>query len=422
MIKFSYCVSLSYLLLFIYCLPDKTRSYDLLILNGHVIDKKNNINRQMDIGVKDGKIIRVEKKISTEGAKQVIDAKGLYVVPGIIDMHSHNFHGTDEDAYLSNSYSALPPDGFTFRSGVTTIVDVGGAGWKNFERFKSQTIAHSKTRVLSFLNIVGSGMKGGAIEQNLYDMNPEKTAEAVLQYPDTIVGIKLAHFQGHDWRPTERAVAAGKLANVPVMIDFGGSNPELSLETLLLEKLRPGDIFTHAFANVKGRTPIVDKNGKVRDYVFQAQQQGIIFDVGHGGGSFVFEQAVPALKQGFKPDAISTDLHTGSMNGGMKDILNVMSKFINMGMSLTEIIAAVTWNPAQYIHRNDLGHLSVGAVADIAIINLRAGSFGFVDTRGKKIQGNKKLECELTLREGKVVYDLNGLSINEFIIWEENIQ
>jgi len=386
------------------------QGYDILVKGGHVVDTKNNLDQVMDVAIKDGIIAKVDSKIPESHAKTVIDAKGFIVAPGLLDIHGHNFFGTVEDAYLSNSFSALPPDGFTFRSGVTTIVDVGGAGWKNFKTFKEQTIDHSKTRVLSFLNIIGSGMKGGAIEQNIEDMNPKMTAYVAMQHKGTIVGVKLAHYSGFDWEPVNRVVEAGTLADIPVMIDFGGSEPELSLETLLMEKLRPGDIFTHAYAHVKGRTPVVDENGKVRKYVFDAQKRGIIFDVGHGGGSFVFEQAIPAIKQGFLPNSISTDLHTGSMNGGMKDILNIMSKFINMGMPVKQVIECSTWNPAQYIKRTDLGHLSVGAVADLTILNLRKGKFGFIDTQGKKMTGDQKLECELTLREGDVVWDLNGIS------------
>ncbi|MBC8766793.1 amidohydrolase/deacetylase family metallohydrolase [Arenibacter sp. BSSL-BM3] len=386
------------------------QDYDILIKGGHLIDKKNNLDQVMDVAIKDGKIAKVDSKIPENEAKTVIDAKGLLVTPGLLDIHGHNFFGTEEDAYLSNSFSSLPPDGFTLRNGVTTIVDVGGAGWKNFRTFKEQTIDRSKTRVLSFLNIIGSGMKGGAIEQNIEDMNPKMTAYVAMQNKGTIVGVKLAHYSGFDWEPVNRVVEAGTLADIPVMIDFGGSEPELSLETLLMEKLRPGDIFTHAYAHVKGRTPVVDENGKVRRYVFDAQKRGVVFDVGHGGGSFVFEQAIPAIKQGFLPNSISTDLHTGSMNGGMKDILNIMSKFINMGMPVEQVIECTTWNPAQYIKRTDLGHLTVGAVADLTILNLRKGNFGYIDTQGKRMLGDQKLECELTLREGDVVWDLNGIS------------
>ena len=216
------------------------QDYDIVIKGGHIIDPVNHIDQIMDLGIKGNKIAAVKKNIETSHAKKVIDASGMIVSPGLIDMHSHNFHGTVPNRYLSNSFTALPPDGFSFRSGVTTIVDVGGAGWKNFELFKSQVIDQSKTRVLSFLNIIGSGMSGGAREQNIEDMNPKMTALVAQQNKEYIVGIKLAHFMGFDWTPTNLVVEAGKMANIPVMIDFGGSNPELPLDQLLLEKLRPG--------------------------------------------------------------------------------------------------------------------------------------------------------------------------------------
>ncbi|GAB5474893.1 MAG: amidohydrolase/deacetylase family metallohydrolase [Maribacter sp.] len=393
------------------------QDYDILIKKGHLIDVKNGLDKVMDMAIKDGKIAAVGDNISARKSKTVINAEGLFVSPGLIDIHGHHFFGTEPNAYLSNSFTALPPDGFTLRSGVTTVVDAGGSGWRNFQTFKEQTIERSKTRVLCFLNIVGSGMKGGATEQNLGDMNAKLTAMVARQHPGIIVGVKLAHYSGFDWTPTERAVEAGNLADIPVMIDFGGSEPELSLETLFMEKLRPGDIFTHAYAHVQRRTPVVNANGKVEEFALAAQKRGIVFDVGHGGGSFLFEQAIPSMQQGFKPNTISTDLHTGSMNGGMKDIVNVMSKFLNMEMPMNELIATVTWNAAQAIKRTDLGHLSEGAVADVTLLNLKEGDFGFIDTRGKRMKGTKKLECELTIRDGKVVYDLNGISKSE---WNEN--
>jgi dihydroorotase len=386
------------------------QDYDMLIQNGHLIDAKNGINEVMDIAIKDGKIAAVSSNLNSKQSKKTIDAKGLVISPGLIDIHGHHFHGTEPSSYLSNSFTALPPDGFTFESGITTVVDVGGAGWRNFNQFKEQTIANSKTRVLSFLNIVGHGMKGGAFEQDLSDMDEKLTAIVAQQNKDYVVGIKVAHFSGFDWTPVEKAVAAGTRANIPVMVDFGGSQPELPLNVLLLEKLRPGDIFTHAYAHVNGRTPVVNESGKLQPYVLDAQKRGIIFDVGHGGGSFVFEQAIPAIQQGFKPNTISTDLHTGSMNGGMKDILNVMSKLLNMDMSIQELVEAATWKPAKVIQREDLGNLSVGSVADITLLKIESGEFGFIDTQNKKMEGTKKIICELTLREGNVVYDLNGLA------------
>ena len=386
------------------------QDYDMLIQNGHLIDAKNGINEVMDIAIKDGKIAAVSSNLNSKQSKKTIDAKGLVISPGLIDIHGHHFHGTEPSSYLSNSFTALPPDGFTFESGITTVVDVGGAGWRNFNQFKEQTIANSKTRVLSFLNIVGHGMKGGAFEQDLSDMDEKLTAIVAQQNKDYVVGIKVAHFSGFDWTPVEKAVAAGTRANIPVMVDFGGSQPELPLNVLLLEKLRPGDIFTNAYAHVNGRTPVVNESGKLQPYVLDAQKRGIIFDVGHGGGSFVFEQAIPAIQQGFKPNTISTDLHTGSMNGGMKDILNVMSKLLNMDMSIQELVEAATWKPAKVIQREDLGNLSVGSVADITLLKIESGEFGFIDTQNKKMEGTKKIICELTLREGNVVYDLNGLA------------
>lgn len=390
------------------------QEYDLLIRNAHLIDAKNHIDAPMDVAVTGGRIAKVSPGIPAGKAKQVIDAAGLYIMPGLIDIHAHVFWGTRDDEYISNSYASLPPDGFTFRSGVTTIVDAGSSGWRNFKTFREQTVDHSKTRVLAFLNIVGSGMKGGAIEQNLRDMDPKLTAMVAKANKDVIVGIKLAHYSGPEWDPLDNTVKAGVLAEIPVMIDFGGHIPELSLETLLIDKLRPGDILTHCFAHVKGRMPVVDDNGNVKPFVKEAQEKGVIFDVGHGGGSFLFEQAIPALEQGLPPNTISTDLHTGSMNAGMKDMVNIMSKLINLGMPLKEVVARSTWNPAVVIQREDLGHLSEGAVADITLLNLREGDFGFIDTKGWKIKGTQKLECELTLREGKVVWDLNGISHPEW--------
>ena len=390
--------------------PQAPQAPDLLIKGGHVIDPRNNVNGVMDVLVSGGKIARVASSIEAPQGARVADATGLYVVPGLIDIHAHVFYGTARDSYLSNGDSAVPPDNHSFRSGQTTLVDVGGAGWRNFPQFKEQVIDRARTRVLSFLNIVGNGMKGGPLEQDLSDMDARLTAMRIRQNRDVIVGIKVAHYSGPEWDPVTRAVAAGREANVPVMIDFGGHTPPLSLEDLLMKHLRPGDILTHTYAHVRGRIPIVDEQDRVRPYVLEARKRGIIFDAGHGGGSFLFRQAVPALKQGFFPDVISTDLHTGSMNGGMKDILNTMSKFLNMGMPLADVIKANTSRAADVIKRPELGHLGAGAEADLAVLNLRKGKFGFIDTGGAKMLGDQKLECELTVRAGQVVWDLNGMT------------
>lgn len=384
--------------------------FDLLIRNGHVVDPKNNVDAVIDVAVAGGKIAAVAANLASSRARDVVDAKGLYVTPGLIDIHAHVFWGSETNAAYSNGYSAVQPDDHSFRSGQTTLVDAGGSGWRNFPQFKEQVIDRSKTRVLAFLNIVGSGMKGGPVEQNLADMDAKLTAMRIRQYKDVIVGVKVAHYAGPEWDPVTRAVEAATETNVPVMVDFGGHTPPLALDDLLLKYLRPGDILTHAYAHVSGRTPIVDESGNVRPYVIAARKRGIIFDVGHGGGSFLFRQAVPATKQGFYPDVISTDLHIGSMNSGMKDILNTMSKFLNLGMPLADVVKANTSRAAEVIKHPELGQIAVGAEADIAVLNLRRGSFGFIDVAGAKMLGDQKLECELTVKGGLVVWDLNGIS------------
>jgi dihydroorotase len=384
--------------------------FDLLIRGGHVIDPKNGVNSVMDVALTGGKVALVAANIAPQRARTVADATGLYVTPGLIDIHAHVFWGHDADSQYSDGYSAVQPDSHSFRAGQTTLVDVGGAGWRSFPTFKEQVIDRSRTRVLAFLNIVGAGMRGGPVEQNMADMDPKLTAMRIRQHKDTIVGVKVAHYNGPEWDPVTRAVAAGRETNVPVMVDFGGHTPPLPLEDLLLKHLRPGDILTHTYAHVDGRIPIVDEQGRVRPFVLEARKRGVIFDAGHGGGSFLFRQAVPATKQGFYPDVISTDLHIGSMNSGMKDILNTMSKFLNLGMPLQDVIKANTSRAAEVIKRSDLGHLGAGAEADIAVLNVLKGKFGFVDVAGGKMPGDRKLECELTVKGGQVVWDLNGIS------------
>ena len=393
----------------------------MLLKGGHVIDAKNKINSKMDVAIKDGKIYRVAADIPASSAKKTVNVSGLYVTPGLLDIHGHVFHGT-ENNYLSNSLDALPPDGFTFRAGVTTVVDAGGAGWKNIDLFRTNIVEHSKTRVLAFMNIVGGGMRGvEGFEQDETDMDAKLTGTMALKNKDIVVGIKLAHYIGHDWEPTDKAVEAGRIASIPVMVDFGKALPPLPLEDLLLKHLRPGDILTHAYRYdqeydkngkmLEHKQAIVDvKTKKVKPFVWEARKKGLIFDVGHGGGSFTFSQAIPATQQGFFPETISTDLHTGSMNSAMKDQLNVMSKFMALNMPLADVIKASTWSAAKAINHEELGHLSVGAIADITVLNLREGKFGFYDVARFKKEGKNLLECEMTIKDGKIMYDLNALS------------
>ena len=385
--------------------PAKQR-YDLLLKGGHVIDPRNGISAVRDVAIADGKIAEVAARIDAAQAFKVVDVAGLYVTPGLVDIHVHVYAGTGEAGSYAGDNS-LYPDGFTLRSGVTTVVDAGCAGWRNFEDFKQRIIDRAKTRVLALVNIVGNGMRGGRFEQDLDDMEARPTADMALKHKGLIVGVKTAHYAGPEWAPVERAVEAGTIANIPVMVDFGNNRPERPLAELVTRKLRPGDIYTHVYSGLRNEQL---ESGRVNPALFEARKRGVIFDVGHGGGSFLWRIAVPAIKEGFLPDSISTDLHIGSMNSGMKDMLNVMDKFLAMGLSLDEVIVRSTWNPAKEIHHEELGHLTPGASADVTVLRLDKGSFGFVDMYGARLNGTEKLDAELTLRDGKVVYDLNGLT------------
>jgi dihydroorotase len=382
------------------------QEFDLLLKGGHVIDAKNRLSAIRDIGIKDGKVAAVAQNIEASRALKTVDVSGLYVTPGLIDIHVHVYAGTGE----KNSYAgdnSVYPDGFTFRSGVTTVVDAGSSGHRNFEDFKDRIIDRSRTRVLAFLNIVGHGMRGGRYEQDLSDMDAKPTAEMALKHKDVVVGFKTAHFGGPEWKPVDQAIEAGKIVKMPIMVDFGRAYPERSLAELVTDKFRPGDIYTHCYGG-GGRGELID--GRVNPAILPAQKRGIIFDVGHGGGSFVFRTAVQAFKEGFYANSISTDLHISSMNAGMKDMLNVMSKMMALGMSLDDVIVRSTWNPAREIQHEELGHLSTGAIADVSVLRLEKGKFGFVDQNGGRLDASQKLICELTLRDGKVVYDLNGMT------------
>src|SRR5271156_6375591 len=381
--------------------------YDLLLRGGHVLDDKNHVDSVMDVAIKDGKIARVAAHIPSDAALKTIDVKGLYVTPGLIDIHVHVYAGTGE----RNSYAgdlSVPPDGFTFRVGVTTVVDAGCSGWRNFEDFKDRIIDRSKTRVLAMLNIVGSGMRGGHYENNLADMDGAATAAMALKYPKTIVGIKTAHYEGPEWTPVEQAVIAGTKANIPVMVDFGADRPTRPLYVLLTQKLRPGDIYTHMYSGLRQEQDPVTL-GPSKGFI-EGRKRGIYFDVGQGGGSFKWSLAVPMIKQGFKPDSISTDLHVDSMNGATKDMLNVASKLMAIGLTLQEVVAEMTSHPAHEIKHEELGNLSEGSIADVAVLRVEKGAFGFTDMINRRFAGTQKLICEITIKDGKVVYDLNGIS------------
>lgn len=386
------------------------QEFDTIIKKGHVIDPANNIDGVRDIAIADGKIALVAKEIQPARGKSVIDASGLIVCPGFIDIHTHVFVGSNPGVFADGVYS-LSPDDFSFKSGVTTVVDAGTSGALSFPKFKEQVIDQSKTRILAWLNIAGVGMIGNPGQEDLSTMDVPLAVEVAKKFKQHIVGIKIGHYEKSDWVPFEKALEAASQAVVPMLVEC--HLPQYSLQDQLA-KMRAGDIITHSFEKVSERTPVTDEQGRVRDYVLAAQKRGVLFDLGHGGAGFWFSEAIPAMKQGLTPFTFGTDLHRFSMNAGMKDMTNVMSKFMALGMSRQEVIQRATANAAKAIQRTDLGNLSVGSVADIAMVRETKGQFGFVDAGGNRIMGDRKLVAEVTLRDGKVVWDLNGLTAKPF--------
>jgi len=378
--------------------------FDLVLKNGHVIDPKNGIDEARDVGITGGKIAAVDVDLPVEGAGKVVDVGGLYITPGLVDIHIHAYATAGHPDTWAGDNSILP-DGFSFRTGVTTLVDTGSAGWRNFADFRYRVIDRCKTRLFALVNIAGTGMTGIEHEQNPYDMDSDRTAAVARENEDVVIGIKTAHYIGPEWISVDRTLEAAEKAATRVMIDFGFFKKERPYYQLLTERLRRGDISTHVF---RGPTPWFDAEGKVLPYLHQAREKGVILDVGHGAGSFCFRNAVPAIAQGFYPDSISTDLHVLCMNMGMLDMATTMSKFLVMGMPLSEVIRTSTINPAQEIGHPELGHLSVGAVADVAVLDLQDGSFGYADSIGGRLVGDKRLICELTVKDGEVVWDWNG--------------
>jgi dihydroorotase len=396
--------------------------YDLLLKSGHVIDPANHLDAVMDIAISKGKIAAVGKNISPAEAGKVVDASGLYVTPGLIDIHYHIGHGGAPlnwfapDARSHEEPLGLLPD-LALQSGVTTIVDAGTAGADTFLQEKEEAIDTAKVRVLAFLNIVANGMQGG-LEQSVDQMDPKLCATTIQKYKDVIVGVKTAHYwteqpwdaEHTPWAAVDRAEECGKAADVPVMFDFW-PRPDRSYADLILTKMRPGDIHTHVFAQ---QFPIILPDGKLNPIMMQARQRGVIFDVGHGAGSFWFRNAVPAVKQGFVPDSISTDLHTG--NYRVLNMAEVISKFLSMGVPLGDLIQRSTVNPAREIRRPELGTLSVGKDADIAVFELQHGNFGYIDCGFAKMNGAVRLVPRMTVRAGRILYDPSGLSMVE---WEK---
>ncbi len=399
-------------------LAQRTKLYDVVLKGGHVIDAGNSMNQQMDVAVLGGKIARVDRNIPAAEGKTIVDVSGYYVTPGLIDLHICCYYTN-----LSVTPSVIA-DHHCLPSGVTTCCDGGTAGAESFEDFK-KIINRSKMRILSFLNIAAPGAQADRAEQDPSQFKVQLAADTAKKYPDIIVGFKTGHYGGTfdekrtPWASIDSTLEAGRLAGLPIMADFTpqpvqGKFPERSYREFLLKKLRPGDIVTHCLAS---RYPFLGEDGNLNPDVIRAKERGIKFDLGHAGGSFVLRLVVPAVRQGFIPDTISADLFSDTPVTVGINLANVISKFICLGVPLEDVIRRTTVNPARIIGRPDIGNLSVGSTADIAVFEMLKGNFAYRGSGGGKIKGDKKLQCVMTILGGEIVYDHPyGLSIP---LWED---
>lgn len=386
--------------------PDQSQpdTYDILITNAFIVNPEKGTKEKSSLAIKNGLIAKIAPSIDKTQSLVTVDAEGLFLTPGLIDAHTHCYHTAGVPQAWAGDYG-LNPDSFSFRCGVTTVIDTGSSGQLNFSHFKATVIDRSKTRVLALLNIADWGMNTLASEQfpDLFDM--EACIKVARQYPGVIVGIKVAHYWGKDWKHVDLGLKAGKALGLPLMVDFGHFKKERPV-TELLEKLRKGDILTHMY---RAPVPVINsKTGKMYSYLQKARDRGVLFDLGHGEGSFVFRNAAPAILQGFKPDFVSTDIHGLSMNIGCQDMLAVMSKCMAMGMPFEEVIVKATLSPAQSFGLQGLGTIQEGGIADLALFSIAQGNFGYKDITGGIIRSNQRVFCEMTLKDGKIQWDYNA--------------
>jgi len=391
---------------------------DLILKGGRVIDPANKIDRVADVGIRDGKIAKVHAFIDRSEGKRVLDVSEFIVTPGLIDIHVHAYTGrlNQGGGFFTASLNA---DAHFLNSGVTTCVDTGTAGADEIAHFRESVIEKATTRILAFVNISKPGM--GAPEQTISNFDVDAAGGAAKEHFDVVVGIKTAHYWTNHpfdddhpaWESVEKAVDAGDACDMPVMVDFWPRPPERSYPDLLLNKLRPGDIHTHVFAR---QFPVIDADGNVEPYMHEARERGIWFDLGHGAASFWYRNGARAIAQGFIPNSISTDLHMGNIRGPVISMLDTMTKCIGMGISLPEVIYRSTVTPAKAIHRPELGTLSVGAEADVAVLQYKRGEFSLQDCGYTRIDVDGKLDCVLTVRAGKIEYERDGLAVP---LWED---
>jgi len=380
---------------------ENTKPFDLLIKGGRVVDPSQKLDEILDVAIHDGKIARWEKDIPADQARQVIDAKGKIVTPGLIDVHTHIF------PYVGPY--GIEPDPYCVARGVTTALDAGTSGAFTFPAFRHFVISSAATRVRALLHIVSIGMVAGSTPNmgELEDLRycvPDLAVRVAEENRDLIVGFKIRFSEKYtgpnDLEGLKRARAAADQARLPLMTHIGGSYTPLPE---LLALLKNGDVMTHTFNSL--RHGILDPAGKIIPEVLEARRRGISFDVGHGAGSFSFDVMEKCMQQGFLPDTISTDLYSANIHGPVFDMPTTLSKFLLLGMSLTDVIARCTINAAKLFNFGaEIGTLRPGAEGDVAVLDLAAGDFTFTDSDGKTRQWRQKLNPVVTVRAGKLFY------------------
>ena len=368
--------------------------YELVIKGGTVIDPSQKIHEILDVALANEKIAALDSDIPAVQAQRVVDAKGKLVTPGLIDLHTHVYWGATS--------TGLEPDPICARSGVTTIVDAGSSNAHTFAGFRKFIIEPAHSRVFAFLHATPYP-RPDADPIAYAKSNIGATIKVIEANRDVILGIKLfvagnmVGQYGLGLLQVAREIA--DRVQLPIMVHIGFSPPSL---VEILSLLRQGDIVTHSFHGHDNR--IVDDTGNIRPEVLKARERGVILDIGHGAGSFSFETAKAMLKQNQYPDIISTDLYTANVNGPVYDLPTTLSKFLNLGMSLDEVISAATERPAQIIHRGEgLGKLQIGGLGDVAIFDLLEGEFEFFDCHRQKLVGNQKLVNVQTICRGKLM-------------------
>lgn len=378
--------------------------FDLVIKGGDVLDPSQSLRAKRDIGIRFGVVEAVEADIPAERAHRVLDAGGKLVTPGLVDLHAHVFP--------YGSAIGIPADELVAQQGTTTCVSAGDAGANNFAAFRRYVVAATRTRLYAFVHIANIGLTGFPVPE-LYNLDFAQTdaaARAVAENADMVLGIKVRMSENviakHGLEPLKRAIAACVAAdmNAKVMCHIGGVETR-ELMSQILDLLRPGDILTHCFSgapNIAGAFTNIVQDGKLLPAALAAKQRGVIFDVGHGGGSFDYTVAEPAIAQGAPPDTISSDIHVFSGNTpGMPYLTWVMSKFLGLGFSLEQVVAMATVNPAKAIARHPkLGTLQIGAPGDVAIMELVEGPVSFVDTRKNRREGRAHLKPVQTVAAG----------------------